>query len=83
VAQQSRLGDATLASRFRSLSALGASLLLRTHQRSRQLHRALQARGYEDELRWLERDLPLPLSQLMLVTAVGAGMLALALLVPS
>lgn len=81
VAQQSRLGYATTGNSLRSLAALGANLYLRTHQRSRQLYRGLQSRGYEEELVWLERDCPLPAGQLLLVAAAGGVLVALALLV--
>jgi cobalt/nickel transport system permease protein len=81
VAQQSRLGYATTGNSLRSLAALGANLYLRTHQRSRQLYRGLQSRGYEEELCWLERDCPLPAGQLLLAAAAGGVLVALALLV--
>jgi cobalt/nickel transport system permease protein len=81
VAQQSRLGYASLGNSRRSLAALAANLYLLTHQRSRQLFHALLARGYEDELLWLERDIPLPAGQLALATATGGVLVALALLV--
>jgi cobalt/nickel transport system permease protein len=80
-AQQSRLGYATAGNSLRSLAALTANLTLRTHQRSRQLHRALVARGYEEELHWFEREQSLPAGQLVLATTIGGVLLALALLV--
>lgn len=81
VSQQSRLGYATAGNSLRSLAALAANLFLRIHQRSRQLHRGLSARGYEEELRWLERDCPLPGGQLAMAAATGGALVALALLV--
>lgn len=81
VAQQARLGYATTGNRLRSLAALGANLALRSHWRARQLHRGLLARGFEEELHWLENEQPLPVSQLALAAMAGGGLLTLALLV--
>ncbi len=81
VAQQSRLGYATAGNSFRALAVLGANLYLRTHQRSRQLHLALVARGYEEELCWLERKPALPAGQLVLAVATGVLLVAMALLI--
>jgi len=81
VAQQSRLGYASAVSSLRSLATLGANLYLRTHQRSCQLCLGLLARGYEDELCWLERECPLPAGQLALAAATGGALVVLALLV--
>jgi len=81
VAQASRLGYATTGNSFRSLATLGANLYLRAHHRSKLLHRSLVCRGYEDDLCWLERDYPRSTRNLLLATAVGGGLLALALLV--
>lgn len=83
VAQQSRLGYATTANSLRSLAATSANLYLRTHRGSRLLHRALVSRGYEEDLRWLERDVALPAGQLALAAATGGLLVALALLVPA
>jgi len=83
VAQAARLGDAGLVSRWRSLSGLGAGLFLKAHRRSIQLHRALVCRGYDHDLRWLERDYPRSPRNLLLFAAAGGGLLALALLLPA
>ncbi len=80
-AQASRLGYASVGNSFRSLAALAANLYLRGHYRSRLLHRSLVGRGYEDELRWLERDYPRSTRNLLLAVALGGGLVALALLV--
>ncbi|WP_432821551.1 cobalt ECF transporter T component CbiQ [Trichloromonas sp.] len=81
VAQASRLGYATTGTSFRSLASLGANLFLRAHHRSQLLHRSLVCRGYEDELRWLERDYPRSNRNLLLAAGVGGGLLVMALLV--
>lgn len=80
VAQKSRLGYATTGNSLRSLAALSANLYLRAHQRSRHLYRGLLARGYEEELRWLERDCPLPIAQVVLAAGTGGVLVVLALL---
>lgn len=54
LAQSARLGYSSIGNGWRSLAALGGTLLLKTFRRSRQLHLALLARGYDDELRYLE-----------------------------
>ena len=72
-AQASRLG-------YGSLGALGANLYLRAHQRSMLLHRSLVCRGYENDLRWLERDYPRSTRNLLLAAALGGGLVVLALL---
>lgn len=82
-AQASRLGYATTGNSFRSLAALGANLYLRVQQRSRLLHRSLLCRGYEDDLRWLEREYPRSRGTLLPAAAVGAALLSLALLLPA
>jgi cobalt/nickel transport system permease protein len=82
VAQQARLGYTSAGNSLRSLAALGANLYLRTHQQSRLLQRGLVSRGYEEELRWLEREVALPAGQLALAAVTGGLLLALALLVP-
>ena len=79
-AQASRLGYGTLGNGFRSLAALGANLYLRAHQRSMLLHRSLVCRGYENDLRWLERDYPRSTRNLLLAAALGGGLVVLALL---
>lgn len=81
VAQQARLGHATAGNRLRSLAALGANLALRSQWRARQLHRGLLARGFEEELRWLEPERALPAWQLALAVLTGGSLLLLALLV--
>ena len=83
VSQASRLGYATAGNGFRSLATLAANLYLRAHHQSRQLHRSLVSRGYEDELRWLERDCRRSPRNLLLATVVGAGLLTLALFLPA
>ncbi len=83
LAQASRLGYATTGNSFRSLGVLGANLYLRAHQRSQQLHRSLVSRGYENDLRWLERDYPRSNRNLLLATLVGGSLLVLALLLPA
>jgi cobalt/nickel transport system permease protein len=83
VAQQSRLGYATTINSLRSLAATSANLYLRIHRCTRLLHRALVSRGYEENLRWLERDVVLPAGQLALAAVTGGLLVALALLVPA
>lgn len=83
VAQTSRLGYATTGNSFRSLATLGANLYLRAHQRSKLLHRSLVCRGYEDDLRWLEREYPRSRRNLLLAAAAGAALFSLALLLPA
>jgi len=82
-AQVSRLGDASLASRWRSLAALTAGLFLKAHLRSQQLHRSLLCRGYDHDLLWLERDTPCFGRNLLVAALLGGGLLALALLLPA
>jgi len=82
LAQASRLGYATTGNSFRSLGVLGANLYLRVHQRSQMLHRSLVSRGYEDDLRWLERDYPRSNRNLLLAIFGGGSLLLLALLMP-
>ncbi len=83
VAQASRLGYATTRNSFRSLASLGANLYLRAHHRSQLLHRSLVCRGYEDDLRWLERDYPRSNRNLLLAAALGGSLFSLALLFPA
>ncbi len=80
VAQASRLGYATTRNSFRSLASLVANLYLRAYHRSKQLHRSLVCRGYEDDLRWLERNYPRSTRNLLLAAVVGGGLLAFSLL---
>lgn len=82
-AQKARLGDAGLASRWRSLSSLAAGLYLKAHLRSQQLHRSLLCRGYDHDLRWLERQAALSGRNLLGAIALGGSLLALALLLPA
>jgi len=81
-AQAARLGYATHGNAWRALSDLGGNLLLRTFTRSRQLHLALLARGYDDEIRYLEEDLPRSTGNLVVGTLVGLVFLCLALSLP-
>jgi len=82
IAQASRLGYASVGSSFHSLAILGANLYLRAHQRSKLLHRSLICRGYQDDLRWLERDYPRSTRNLLLAATMGGSLLTLALLLP-
>lgn len=59
-AQNSRLGYSSLASGYRSLGALAATLFIRAYTRSEALYTALEARGYEGELNVLEENYPTP-----------------------
>lgn len=81
VAQAARLGYSDAGNSFRSLANLGANLFLRAHQRSRLLHRSLVSRGYEDDLRWLERDYPRSRRNQLLAAVLGSLMVMLSLLV--
>lgn len=82
IAQTARLGYATHGNTWRALSDLGGNLLIRTFTRSRQLHLALLARGYDDEIRYLEESLPRSPGNLVVGTLVGLVFLGLALSLP-
>lgn len=82
-AQVSRLGDASLVCRWRSLSKLAAGLFLKAHLRSRQLHRSLLCRGYDHDLLWLEREVPLSGRNLLCAALLGGSLLTLSLLLPA
>lgn len=82
-AQAARLGYATHGNAWRALSGLGGYLLIRTFARSRQLHLALLARGYQDEIRYLEESHPRSPGNLVAGTLVGLMLLWLALTLPS
>lgn len=56
ISQSARWGYAGLANSYRSLGQLVAALLLKSQQRSRQLYQALEARGYQGELKVMEPD---------------------------
>lgn len=77
LAQAARLGYSSVGNGWRSLAAVGGNLLLRTFRRSRQLHQSLLARGYDDELRYLEEEHVWSLRNL--VGGVSIGLLALTL----
>jgi cobalt/nickel transport system permease protein len=81
-AQSARLGYATGANAWRALAALGGSLLVRTTWRSRQIHQALLARGYEGELRCLEAQHNWSLRNLLCGSLGGVIILTLALWPP-
>ncbi len=53
-AQDSRLGYRSLKTGMRSLGALGSTLFIRAYKHSEDLYTALEARGYEGELKVLE-----------------------------
>ena len=82
IAQAARLGYATHGNAWRALSGLGGSLLVRTMVRSRQLHLALMARGYEDEIRCLEENYPQSPGNLVAGAVVGLVFLWLAIFLP-
>lgn len=82
LAQASRLGYSSVDSSWRSLAALGGNLLIRTLHRSRQLHRALLARGYDDELRYLEEQYSWSMWNLVWGGSVGLLILTLAFCLP-
>ncbi|AVX21546.1 MAG: cobalt ECF transporter T component CbiQ [Bacillota bacterium] len=56
ISQASRWGYASLGNSYRSLGQLITALLFKSQQRSRQLYQALEARGYQGELRVLEPE---------------------------
>lgn len=82
VAQSSRLGYSTTRNSFRSLAALGGNLFLRALRRSRQLHQALLARGYQDDLRYLEDQHAWSPRNLVGGTMFGAAFLSLSIFLP-
>jgi cobalt/nickel transport system permease protein len=82
VAQSSRLGYSTTRNSFRSLSALGGNLFLRVLRRSRQLHQALLARGYQDDLRYLEEPHAWSPRNLVGGALLGAAFLSLSIFLP-
>ncbi len=82
LAQAARLGYSSLGNSWRSLAALGGNLLLRTLHRSRQLHRALLARGYADELIYLEEQYEWSPRNLIFGGSIGLLALTLAFCLP-
>lgn len=57
-AQNSRLGYSGLAAGYRSMGALISTLFIRAYKRSDDIYTALEARGYEGEIRVLEEEIP-------------------------
>lgn len=82
LAQAARLGYTSVGNSWRSLAALGGNLLLRTLYRSKQLHLALLARGYDDELRYLEEQYTWSLRNLVCGGSIGLLALTLAFCLP-
>lgn len=82
LAQTARLGYSSVGNGWRSLAALGGSLLLRTFRRSRQLHQSLLARGYDDELKYLEEQYAWSPRNLVYGGSLGLLVLTLAFSLP-
>ena len=82
LAQAARLGYSSVGNSWHSLAALGGNLLLRTMHRSRQLHLALQSRGYDDELRYLEEQYAWSPRNLVCGGSIGLLVLTLAFCLP-
>ena len=82
LAQSSRLGYSSVVNAWRSLAVLGGNLLLRTFRRSQQLHQSLLARGYDDELRYLEEQYAWSPRNLLCGGTIGLLALTLAFCLP-
>ena len=55
-AQDSRLGYTNVKSSFKSMGALSATLFIRAYKRGDRVYTAMEARGYEGELKVLEEE---------------------------
>ncbi len=80
-AQALRLGYTSLGTSYRAWGALLANLLLRAHQRARELFVALSLRGYDGGLNVLEAPRRLSPGNVVLAAALGGSLLFLAVTV--
>jgi len=80
-AQAARLGYSSAGRAFRSLGALGASLLVQVWQRSQELHRAALSRNNDGPLRFLEAEFPQGRRHLGIAWAAGLTLMILARMV--
>lgn len=69
IAQDSRLGYADLRTGYRSTSTLIHTLLFRSYLRAQDLYNALEARGYDGEIKVLEEKHPAPVFSYVAVFA--------------
>ncbi|PLX78233.1 MAG: cobalt ECF transporter T component CbiQ [Desulfuromonas sp.] len=82
-AQEARLGYLSWFGGLRSFGLLGAALLRQTFQQSRQLHLALQSRGYRDDIRVLSPEFTFSLWALAAGGGAGLSLIVLALIAPA
>lgn len=77
IAQNSRLGYVNLVSGYRSMGSLASALFIRAYKRSNELYTALEARGYDGELKVLEEAYED--NKFMVIFAVGINGILIAL----
>jgi len=78
-AQKSRLGYESPRSGYRSLAALAATLFIRAYQRADELYTALEARGYEGEIKVLDTSFNRDRWAYLTPVAVNLALAAIAL----
>ncbi len=79
-AQNSRLGYSNIRSGYRSLGALASSLFIRAYKRSDELYTALEARGYDGELKVLMEPYESHWAGYALAVAVNVLLITIALI---
>jgi cobalt/nickel transport system permease protein len=79
-AQKSRLGYDRPRAGYRSLAALAATLFIRAYKRSDELYTALEARGYEGEIKVLDTPFKRERLAYAVPVAVNLGLVAITLL---
>lgn len=80
ISQDSRLGYATLRNSYRSLGLLIFSLFIKSYKNSQDLYVALEARGYNEEIKVLSKDYKLCYKNIIFIVLIeliliGASML--------
>ncbi|MCX6089245.1 MAG: cobalt ECF transporter T component CbiQ [Candidatus Atribacteria bacterium] len=79
ISQSSRLGYITPKAGINSLGRLVTSLFIKTYQDSESLYVALEARGYDGELRVLNKNIPVSKSNLFCILSTELLLLLVAL----
>lgn len=79
VAQNSRLGYGTFTSGLNSLGRLVSYLIVQSFSNAERLYTALVSRGYEGNLRVLERNYQLSIKNITLIMSIDTALLVIAL----
>ena len=80
LAQSSRLGYSSIESSFKSFGSLVSALFISAYRRSEELYIALEARGYDGELRVLEEPQQVSLKSYIMIVTFNTLLIALSIL---